>query len=204
MPTGDLLQTISAALYGGSLFSGGLLRTHEASAVWRFTSQVPAQTLALFHREKARAVVTSDVIGMAAEWVCWVVAYQVGAIQHRWFLPLVGTQVASLLREVRETDLRLWMDAGAELPVFEARIPVSKELGSALQAQWRPCADAGAAAENLLRTAGQLLHAGALMPADGSELASRICVTAVIPADLPLDPPPEVAPAIWPTRRGAS
>jgi hypothetical protein len=197
MPANDLTETICAALSGATLFSGGLLRTMEPSVVWRFTSQLPAQTLTLFRREKAAAVVTSDVIGLGVNWTCWVVGYQVGGSQHRWFLPLAGTQVGSLLREVRETGLRLWMDGEAEKSVFEARMPVSTELGSTLRKQWALSADSTAVAENLLRTAAQLLTPASLKPAEGSAPASYVSVTAVIPRDLRLDPASDASAALW-------
>jgi hypothetical protein len=203
MATQGLLDTISAALSGGTLFSGGLLRTMEPSPVWRFTSLLPPQTLALFRRGKADAVVTSDVIGIGVDWVCWVVSYQVGETQHRWFLPLAGMQVGSLVREVRNAGLRLWMDAEAEKLVFEARMPVSSELGSALRTQWAPSIDSTTAPGNLLRTAEQLLAPASLKPAEGSVPASYVSVTAVIPKDLRLDPASEAAAALWRASRSA-
>lgn len=203
MPDRDLHDTISAALSRGTLFGGGLLSTNEPTPVWRFTSEMPAETLALFRQKSDDALVTSDVIGMGAGWVCWVVAYQVGRTQHRWFLPLAGAQVSRLVRDVRRTGLRLWMDAESAETVFEARLPVSRELSLALRTQRPPSVDRTRAAENLIRTAAHLLTPSSLKPADGNPLASEISVTAVIPEDLRLDAASEAAAAIWRASRSA-
>lgn len=180
-------EAISRAITEGALFGGGVVRLTTPEDGWAITTGIGRAALTLFRAEARRAVVTSDVLGVHPRWVCWVFGYQVGQVQHRAFLPLVGAAVGQLIASTRTTDVRLLMDSGWPEFTLEARIPASLGLVAALQEHWQPRVEPKEAGEYMLATAARLLSPGALKPAQGSRVPKDVSVAAVIPEGLSFD-----------------
>jgi hypothetical protein len=193
----DLNQLIACALVEPALFGGGLVRSQNPEVAWLLTSRIQPEVLSSFRAHSDAAVVTSGTLSTSPEWASWVIGYQVFGHQHRWFLPLLGPDVAMLAREVGSTGVRLWMDAGPQCTLVEARVPVSNALGASLRHHCKPSCASSALAGTLLTTAARLLAPAALRPAHGTPHPSTVSVTAVIPSDLWLDVESETAAALW-------
>jgi hypothetical protein len=200
----DLHLLIACALVKPVLFGGGLVRSQSPDVAWHMTSEIQPEVLASFRAHSHAAVVTTDTISTCPEWVSWVIGYQVLGHQHRWFLPLLGRDVAMLAREVSSTGVRLWMDAGLQRTFVEARVPVSEALRASLRQYCRPSCACSTLAGSLLATAAGLLAPGALRPAHGTPYPSTVSVTAVIPTDLRFDVESETAAAIWRASRAST
>lgn len=200
----DPTSLIASALAQRVLFGGGLVRSPKPQPVWHFTTEILPDVLRNFHAHTDVAVVTSDVVGTCADFVCWVIAYQVTGHQHRFFLPLLGAEVGALTRELRGSGVRLWMDGGPERPVLQARIPASKALRASLRELWKPAPVAAELTRNVLATGASLLVPTSLRPADDTPPPSTVSVTAVIPSDLECDRACQTAAALWNLSRGAA
>ncbi|GAB3766249.1 hypothetical protein GCM10028796_25190 [Ramlibacter monticola] len=181
-------ELIELALAQHRLWDGGLVRSAGKSegseTAWYFTTALTIDVLEHFRTESASAIITSDAIGIGPRFTFWVVAIQTGAIQHRFFLPLVGTLVAELLADMRGKNLRLLMAAGTSVAAVDVRVPVSPQLRAALESKHQLAADRESVLPDVVLTAARLLAPDGLRPDNPGNKPTSISVTAVLPPEL--------------------
>jgi hypothetical protein len=186
--TNGLREQIHAALDAQRLWDGQVVRSlpseNSPASAWYFSSKVASDVLELFQAERTSAVMTSDAIGIGPRFTFWVLAFQVRAIQHRFFLPLVAPSVAVLIADMSREDLHLLMDAGPSIPALDSHVPVTRDFHATLAQMHQPDFDREVVLRDVVLTAASLLHPEALKPANLRSPPTTVSVTAVLPTEL--------------------
>lgn len=186
--TNGLSERIEAALDQQRLWDGQVVRSasseNSPTPCWYFCTKVATDVLELLQAERISAVMTSDAIGIGPRFTFWVVALQVRAIQHRFFLPLVAPSVGALVADMSREDLHLLMDAGPSVPALNAHVPVRQHLRATLATMHQPVFDREVVLRDVILTAASLLDPGALKPANPRSPPTSVSVTAVLPTEL--------------------
>lgn len=186
--TSGLSERIHAALDQQRLWDGHVVRRasseNSPAPGWYFCSKVAPDVLELFQAERTSAVMTSDAIGIGPRFTFWVLAFQVRAIQHRFFLPLVAPSVAVLVADMSREDLHLLMDVGPSVPVLDSHVPVTRHLRATLANMHQPVFDREVVLRDVVLTAASLLDPHALEPANPRSRPTSVSVTAVLPTEL--------------------
>ena len=186
--TNGLSERIEAALDQQRLWDGHVVRSasseNSPAPGWYFCSKVATDVLELFQAERTSAVMTSDAIGIGPRFTFWVLAFQVRAIQHRFFLPLVAPSVAVLIADMSREDLHLLMDAGPSIPALDSHVPVPLHLRATLANMHQAAFDREVVLRDVVLTAASLLEPDALKPANPRNPPTSVSVTAVLPTEL--------------------
>jgi hypothetical protein len=186
--TNGLSERIHAALDQQRLWDGHVVRSassrNEPAPGWYFCSEVATDLLEVFQAERASIVMTSDAIGIGPRFTFWVLALQVRAFQHRFFLPLVAPSVAELVADMSREDLHLVMDAGPSIPALDSHVPVPKHLRAMLATMHQPTFDREVVLRDVVLTAASLLEPDALKPANPRSPPTSVSVTVVLPTEL--------------------
>lgn len=186
--TSKLNKRIQAALDQQRLWDGLVVRSasigNSPAPGWYFSSKIAPDVLELFQAERTSAVMTSDAIGIGPKFTFWVLALQVRAVQHRFFLPLVAPSVAVLVTDMSREDLHLFMDAGPSVSALDSRVPVPRHLRATLAKMHQPAFDKEVVLRDVVLTAARLLEPDALKPANPRSPPTSVSVTAVLPTEL--------------------
>ena len=168
--TSGLSERIHAALGQQRLWDGHVVRSasseNSPAPAWYFRSNVAPDVLELFQAGRTSAVMTSDAVGIGPRFTYWVLALQVRAIQHRFFLPLVAPSVAVLLADMSREDLHLLMVAGPSIPALDSHVPVPRHFRATLAKMHQPAFDRQVVLRDVVLTAASLLDPDALKPAN--------------------------------------
>lgn len=186
----DVCDTLFRAAEEGRLFDGHLLQgaasataEESANAPWRLSSCIPEGTLALFRRTSDTCVVTSDVLGLTEARAYWVLAYQSGKVQHRFVLPLAGSEVIEMCRRI-PSFISLEMRASQSEATFVANVPLSPQVQTALVQRCATAFNVDAVLREMLVVSADLLRPGTLRPATGAVSPTFVSVTGVLPDSL--------------------
>jgi hypothetical protein len=145
----NLHDRLSTALRDGRLRTGGLVAIeispdaatnleHEQGRMY-LTSDLAPTTLATLLRERERAVVGSEILGVASDWAAWVVSYACKSAVQRMLIPLFGADTARLIERAAQGSVFLvFTSSDEELEsVLEDRLQVSASDLNLLRQHWR-------------------------------------------------------------------
>lgn len=172
----------------GRVSVGFLLNPSEAHelldlpARWTLRTAVSSQALKFFRRHTGSAAVVSEGLQFPTG-SFWVIAYQADTLQHRVFMPLVGTSVRHLIEDARQQGLTLFLEApdGSGLA---AQIEVAAEQADAFAASHLDVEQCTTLLDCVGSAASVLNRSDGLRPPDGAAYPRDVCLAFILPPEL--------------------
>jgi hypothetical protein len=172
----------------GKVSVGFLLNPSEAHelldlpARWTLRTGVSPQALKFLRRHTGSAAIVSEGLQFPTG-SFWVIAYQAATLQHRVFMPLVGTSVRRLIEDARRQGLTLFLEApdGSGLA---ARIEVAAEQADAFAASHLDIEQCPELLDCVSAAASVLKRSDGLRPPDGAAYPRDVCLAFILPPEL--------------------